>query len=167
MLASLDYPEASGRAAFNLSMRVNFKSSVPAEQFGFRFVGTEGIISAGSSVRLTKPPKETEPGFTIDTFPRATREEFLRQYRKEHPYTQPAPENMDLAGEQVFTPPPGYDAHRDHHRVFWSAVRSRKPVVEDPVFGFRAAAPSLLANASYYDGNVRGWDPETMVEKRA
>ncbi|HWR51735.1 MAG TPA: Gfo/Idh/MocA family oxidoreductase, partial [Bryobacteraceae bacterium] len=87
MLASLDYPEANGRAAFNLSMRVNFKSSVPAEQFGFRFVGTEGIISAGSSVRLTKPPKETEPGFTIDTFSRAAREEFLRRYRKEHPYT--------------------------------------------------------------------------------
>ncbi len=154
MLAMMDYP------GFNLALRVNFKSSVPEERFGFRFVGSEGVITTGSTVRLEKAPAETEPGFIIDTFPKAVRDEFLKRYRQEHPWQDPAPDRMPAASGEVFSPPPGYDAHRDHHRAFWTAVRTRKPVVEDALYGFRAAAPSLLANTSYYEQRVCKWDPE-------
>jgi hypothetical protein len=41
-------------------------------------------------------------------------------------------------------------------------VRNRKQPVEDAVFGFRAAAPSLLANMSYFDGRPYLWDPQGM-----
>jgi hypothetical protein len=40
-------------------------------------------------------------------------------------------------------------------------------VVEDPVFGFRAAGPALLANISYFDERVCLWDPVTMTLKGA
>jgi hypothetical protein len=41
-------------------------------------------------------------------------------------------------------------------------VRSRQPVVEDAVFGFRAAGAALLSNLSIERGAVVKWDPETM-----
>jgi hypothetical protein len=46
--------------------------------------------------------------------------------------------------------------------VFWSSVRSRKPVVEDTLFGFRAAGPALLSNVSYFEERVCKWDPQTL-----
>jgi hypothetical protein len=48
---------------------------------------------------------------------------------------------------------------------FALAVRSRKPVVEDAVFGFRAAGPALLANVSYFEKRVVEWDPSAMKVK--
>jgi hypothetical protein len=147
-----------------VAFRVNFKSSVAQERFGFRFVGSEGIIQTGPTVILSKPPRETEPGYTISTFPRAVQEKFLAEYRKKYPPLPPSPERMRDEGETRFAPPPGYDAHVEHHRVFWTAVRERKPVVEDGTFGFRAAGPALLANQSYFENRICRWDPVTMTE---
>jgi hypothetical protein len=45
---------------------------------------------------------------------------------------------------------------------FITAVRTRQPVVEDAVFGFRAAGAALLSNLSMERGAVVGWDPDTM-----
>jgi hypothetical protein len=42
------------------------------------------------------------------------------------------------------------------------AIRSRKPVVEDGAFGFRAAGPALLSNISYFDKKIVHWDPMAM-----
>ena len=41
-------------------------------------------------------------------------------------------------------------------------MRSRTPVVEDALFGLRAAAPALLCNLSYEKSRPVGWDPETF-----
>jgi len=157
MLGILDYP------GFNLALRVNFKSSVASEQFGFRFVGSEGIITTGPTVTLAKSPPETEPGFTIGTFPRAVQEQFLKEYRQKYPPREPSGDRMPESAQMVYAPPPGYDAHREHHRVFWAAVRSRQPVVEDGTFGLRAAGPALLANTSFYEQRICRWDPQKMV----
>ena len=61
-----------------------------------------------------------------------------------------------------YNPPRGYNDHRDHHRNFFEAVRSRKGVVEDSVFGLRAAGPALLSNMSHFDQRVYEWDPQSM-----
>ena len=68
-----------------------------------------------------------------------------------------------MSADEKFVPPKGYSDAFDHHRNFIGAVRSRKPVVEDAVFGFRAAGPALLSNISYFDKKVCLWDPEGMT----
>jgi predicted dehydrogenase len=160
MFAMLDYGKQASHPEFTMSLRVNLKSGVPEERFGFRFMGTDGVITTSmSSLSLEKAPPEREPGYSIGTFPKAVQEEFLRQYRQKYPAASQAREDRT----ERFAPPPGYDAHQEHHRLFYEAVRSRKKPVEDAVFGFRAAGPALLANTSYFEKRMCHWDPETMT----
>jgi hypothetical protein len=58
--------------------------------------------------------------------------------------------------------PEGYSDSYDHFKNFFAAVRSRKPVVEDAVFGFRAAGAALLSNLSMEKGAAVKWDPDAM-----
>jgi predicted dehydrogenase len=162
MLALLDYPAGERHPAFNLALRVNFKCGLPDERFGFRFVGSEGTITAGSSVVVSKTQPESEPSHTIGTFPKAIQEDFLKEYRKKYPPKPLTAESLSPDQELTYAPPPGYNAHLEHHKVFWSSVRSRKPVVEDTLFGFRAAGPALLSNVSYFEERVCKWDPQTL-----
>jgi predicted dehydrogenase len=164
-LGLYDYPATDRHPAFNLALRVNFVSGA-GETSGFRFVGSEGILTiGGGGVTVSKTPRETEPGYTIDTFPKAVQAEFLAEYRKKYPLQPPNADSMRPLREEKYLPPRGYSDHLDHHRNFIAAVRSRKPVVEDPVFGFRAAGPALLSNVSYFEQRVCNWDPETMALK--
>jgi predicted dehydrogenase len=165
MLALLDYPAAAGRhPEFNLALRVNFKSGVAQEQFGFRFVGSEGVMTTSmSGIVLSKPPDETEPGYTIGTFPKALQETFLSQYRQRYPQRKPGAEAMIPEKVEHYTPPREHDAHQDHHRAFYDAIRSGSRSIEDAVYGFRAAGPALLANVSYFEHRICAWDPESMT----
>jgi len=56
-------------------------------------------------------------------------------------------------------------AHYDHFVNFFNGVRNGTPVIEDAVFGYRAAAPALLCNDSYFDGKIIHWDPVGMLIK--
>jgi predicted dehydrogenase len=161
-LGLYDYPATSRHPAFNLALRVNFVSGA-GESSGFRFVGSEGIMTIDHGVTLSKAPRDPEPGYTIDTFPKAVQDEFLRAYHKQYPPRVPNADSMRPDSEEKFVPPHGYSDHLDHHRNFIAAVRSRHPVVEDAVFGFRAAGPAVLSNVSYFDQRVCVWDPETMT----
>ena len=164
MLALLDYPKTEAHPDFTLALRVNFASGGSTENFGFRFVGSEGVMTTGmSALTLARHPRETEPGYTIGTFAKATQDAFLRQYREKYPEQRPTADAMRPDREERFAPPPGYDAHREHHRNFYSAVRSRKPFLEGAVFGFRAAGPALLSNVSYFEERVCKWDPQSMT----
>ena len=164
MLGLYDYPKTDKLPAFNLALRVNFVNGA-GETSGFRFVGSEGVLTIGNGVTLTRQPREAEPGYTIDTFAKSTQEEFLKNYRKQYPQQRPSADAMRPQGEERFLPPRGYSDHLDHHRNFAAAVRSRKPVVEDAVFGLRAAGPALLSNQSYFDKKVQFWDAQTMTVK--
>jgi predicted dehydrogenase len=164
MLAMLDYPAQAAHPEFTLALRVNLKSGVAQERFGFRFIGSEGIMTTSmSSLVLEKTPPEAEPGFTISTFANETQQQFMRQYRRKYPVSRPTADGLRPDLSQKFVPPPGYDAHRDHHRVFYEAVRSRQRPVEDAVFGFRAAGPALLANVSYYEKRICLWDNRALA----
>jgi hypothetical protein len=62
----------------------------------------------------------------------------------------------------TYSAPQGYNASNDHFANFMDAIRTGKPVVEDAVFGFRAAAPALACNESYFQNKVLYWDAENM-----
>jgi hypothetical protein len=44
-------------------------------------------------------------------------------------------------------------------------VRTRKPVIEDALFGFRAAGPAVLSNVSYFEQRPVLWDPVNLKVK--
>jgi predicted dehydrogenase len=160
MLALMDYPKTAQHPAFTLQLKVNFASGSAGELFGFRFTGSEGVMTTGmSSLTVSKTPRETEPGYTIDTFPKAVREQYIKDYRAKYPESNA----IQPQSETRFNAPSGFNAHLDHHRNFHAALRSRKPFIEDAVFGFRAAGPALLTNTSYVEKRVCSWDPEKMV----
>ncbi len=164
MFALCDYPATSSHPAFNLALRVNFVDGSGGSS-GFRFVGSEGVLTVGSGVTVARQPREKEPGWTIGTFPRAVQEEFIREYRKKYPLTTPTADAMVPQAEERFNPPRGYNDHRDHHRLFFESVRSRRPVVEDATFGMRAAGPALLANVSYFERRVCRWNAQNMTQE--
>jgi predicted dehydrogenase len=160
MLALLDYPKTEQHPAFTVSLKVNFESSLPRESFGVKFVGSEGTMTTGyNELTLARHPRETEPGYTIDTFPKSLQQEFLRKYETDHPRKRPDADSMRPDREDKFIPPPGSDAHMLHHQNFYAAVRAGRPSIEDAVFGFRAAGPALLTNVSYFERRVCAWNP--------
>jgi predicted dehydrogenase len=162
MLGLYDYPARGKNPAFNLSLRVDFKDGATENQ-GFRFIGSEGILTlGGQGVTISKAPDEAEPGQTADTFSKAIRDRYMDEYRQKYPVRRANADSMRPLAEERYLAPPGYNAWLEHHRNFLSAVRSRKPVIEDAVFGFRAAGPALLSNTSYFEERVCKWDPETM-----
>ncbi|MGD0301966.1 MAG: Gfo/Idh/MocA family oxidoreductase [Bryobacteraceae bacterium] len=164
LLGMYDYPETANHPAFNLALRVNFVDG-GAESSGFRFIGTEGILTIGDGVTVSKTPRETEPGYTIDTFAKATQDQFLKKYLEQYPRATPTADAIRPQVEDKFHAPRGYSDHLDHHKNFLASVRSRKPVVENSTFGFRAAGPALLSNISYFEKRICEWDPETMTLK--
>ena len=67
-------------------------------------------------------------------------------------------------GELVYKAEEGYKgALFDHHANFIASIRNGTPVVEDPLFGLRAAAPALLCNDSYEKKSFVHWDPVSMT----
>ncbi len=161
MLGLYDYPETSRHPAFNLALRVNFVDG-SSENYGVRFTGSEGVMTITNGVTVARTPRESEPGYTIDTFAKATQEQFLKNYYEKYPRNRPTADAIRPRVEDRYLPPGGYNDHRDHHRNFIAAVRSRKSVIEDATFGFRAAGPALLSNVSYFEQRVCSWNPETM-----
>ncbi len=154
MLGLFDY-----REGFNLSLRVNFVDG-GEESESLIFTGSEGTIQIGwTGLTLNRVPRETEPGLTIDTFPKAMQAQIEAEYRKKYP---PHSGNAALGGEEKFMLPKGYSDQYDHFKNFFASVRSRKPVVEDAVFGYRAAGAALLSNLSIERGAIVKWDPDAM-----
>ena len=155
MLALFDYAEG-----FNLSLRVNFVDG-GQESEGLLFTGSEGTIEiAGNSVSVNRVPREKEPGYTVSTFTDAMQRQYIEQYRQKYPVEHPT--GVPPVGYEKYVAPDGYSDSYDHFRNFFESVRTRKPVVEDAEFGFRAAGAALLSNLSMTKGNVVHWNPTTM-----
>ncbi|MEW6128063.1 MAG: Gfo/Idh/MocA family oxidoreductase [Acidobacteriota bacterium] len=164
LLGLCDYSETKTHPGFNVSLRVNFvDGSVDPNAFeesGYRLVGSDGVISLGSrGLTLTRKQRSKEPGYNIDTFPKAVQEEFVKAYRQQYP---PQPPSISQSSDEIYNAPSGYSDGLDHFRNFFKAVRSRNPVVEDATFGVRAAGPALLTNQSYFENRIMNWDPEKM-----
>jgi predicted dehydrogenase len=166
MMGMYDYAASGSHPAFQISLRVNFEAGGTggADGQGFRFVGTEGILdlSVGSSLVLTKRPRPAEPGNTAENFPKAIAAKIIEDYRRQYP---PRDTGIEPTTQETFPFPRGYSEQVAHHQNFFNAIRSRKPVVEDPTFGLRAAGPALMSNISCFEQRMVEWDPVNMRMK--
>ncbi len=145
-----DYPK------FRVAVRCNLNND------GGEFIGIYGdkgtLIIKGST--LTFSPQNTEPepeGYSIDGWPADLRKQYLAEWEKDHPL--PSAFASKLTEEaQTYVPPPGYNDTADHEANFFNAVRTRKPCVENEVFGNNAAIGCHLANYSYFNKRPAMWD---------
>jgi predicted dehydrogenase len=155
LLGLFDY-----RDGFNLSLRVNFVDG-GEESEGLLFTGSEGTMEIGyNSVSVSRTPREKEPGLMIGTFTEAMQQQVEKSYREKYPpIHQSGPPST---GYEKYVAPEGYRDSYDHFTNFFAAVRSRQPVVEDAVFGFRAAGAALLSNLSLERSAVVKWNPDAM-----
>jgi predicted dehydrogenase len=148
------------REGFNLSLHVNFVDG-GEESEGLIFTGSEGTMEiGGNSVAVNRVPRETEPGLTIETFPVGMRDQIEAAYQKKYPRKHP--EGEPPVGSERYVAPEDYRDSYDHFKNFFVSVRSRQPVVEDAVFGYRAAGAALLSNLSIERGSIVRWDPDAM-----
>jgi hypothetical protein len=67
------------------------------------------------------------------------------------------PDKLEYVAEE------GYKgAHFDHFYNLFNAMRTGGKVHEDALFGYRAAAPALLCNDSYFNNRIMQWDPKNL-----
>ncbi len=110
MLGLCDYPQTKNHPAFNLFLKVNFADGA-GETNEFRFIGSEGVMTIGNNVTVARKPRPKEPGYTINTFPKAVQDQFLKEYRAKYPQGK-----TELRGDSVetYSAPSGYNDTLDH-----------------------------------------------------
>src|SRR5207247_1086651 len=116
-------------------MRLNLGTEMPEM---YRIQGSKGLLEVtGSSLSFTpQTGKDQYPSYYTGSYPRALRDAYLAKWHQD---------NDPKIGQQVAMPEtisfsgPDFDDVRPHLWTFFEAVRTRKPVVEDVVFGHHAA----------------------------
>ncbi len=121
-----------------------------------RFYGPKGILEASGNELRHYPQRgvDTAPSYYSGGFPSKMREQYARQWQAEHAV---APDHQEIMEATVYQEV-NWDALRPHLWNFFRAVKSRKPVAEDAVFGNHAALACHLANESYFRKGPVTWD---------
>ena len=146
-----DYPN------FRVTLRCNLNND--GGEF-IAFYGNKGTLIIKDST-LTYTPQDTNPepeAYSIFGWPEALRAEYLAKWHAEHPLPAPLHFNVDEETE-VYSVPRGYNDVSDHQNNFFNSVRSRKPPVENEVFGNNAAIGCHLSNFAYFNKCIAVWDP--------
>jgi predicted dehydrogenase len=134
-------------------MRLNLGTEMPET---YRFQGSKGVLEM-TEFGLSYTPqtgKDSAPSYYDGSFPHAMREAYEKQWHEQNAPKlgkEPMPETVTYKG-------PDYDDVKPHLWTFFEAVRSRKPVVEDAVFGHHAALACHMANESYFRQQAVHWD---------
>ena len=135
-------------------MRLNLGTSMPEQ---YRIQGSKGVLEVSGS-SLTFAPQDGKdhwPSYYTGSYPRALRQAYEAQWHKENDWKpgQPVP-----LSETVSFTSPDFDDTQPHLWNFFEAVRTRKPVVEDVVFGHNAALACHMANEAYFRRTTVTWD---------
>ena len=158
MLGIYEYPQTTAHPAFNLSLSVNFIAGGGSSSI-LRLTGSEGMMVIDNGVTvMRRGVVEAVDTYAIPSFPRGVQETYQKEFLVKHPQAG----GLSETGENRYLPAGNYDARLDHFRNFFDSMRTRKALIEDAIFGFRAAGPALLTNQSYYDNRPFTWNPETM-----
>jgi predicted dehydrogenase len=121
-----------------------------------RFMGPKGILDANGGELRHSPQRgvDTAPSYYSSSFPGKMRAEYVRQWEAAHEVT---PGHEPMSDDTVYKGN-DWDDVRPHLWSFFQAVKSRKPVAEDAVFGNHAAIACHMANESYFRGKPVSWD---------
>jgi len=141
-------------------MRLNLGTEMPEL---YRFQGSKGILEVNEFGLSYTPQtgKDSAPSYYSQGFPHAMRGAYEKKWRAENTPKlgeEPMPETISFKG-------PDYDDMKPHLWNFFQAVRSRKPVVEDAVFGHHAALACHMANESYFRKAAVRWDESSRSIK--
>lgn len=150
LLGMFQYPQSEQHPGFNLSLRCNFVDGTSGSTY-LKIVGSKGSMDVKWDEVVVKTNKQASSG-----------DPFLEEQAK---MIQGGDDRKKILppSETVYKVEPGYKgAHYDHFGNFFRAIRENGTVAEDPVFGFRAAAPALLCNDSYFQDKFISWDPVNM-----
>jgi predicted dehydrogenase len=166
MSGVMQYGQTPEHPAFQLTLQVNFVSGTGGQEV-IRLIGSEGVMDVkGNTISVKHSIMPEAPGFggydSVFTFSKSMQEEMTKEYNAK--WTE-AQRKRPLKEDVIFKAPPGYDEHVDHFTNFFDAIRTGKQVVEDATFGFRAAAPALACNESYFRKKIIQWDPVQMKLK--
>jgi predicted dehydrogenase len=141
-------------------MRVDLGCETPET---YRFMGSKGLLEVTQTAISFTPQtgEDREPNYFVAGFPHAMFEAYLKQWHAEH---DPAP-GQDAALEGFTYHGDSWDDLKPHLWNFFQAVKSRKPVTEDAVFGHNAALACHLANESYFRRSPTVWDAASQKIK--
>jgi predicted dehydrogenase len=134
-------------------MRLNLGTEMPET---YRFQGSKGILEL-TEFGLSYTPqtgKDSGPSYYDSGFPHEMRAAYEKKWHEENDPKlgqEPMLEAMTFHG-------PDFDDMKPHLWNFFEAVRSRKAVVEDAVFGHHAALACHMANESYFRKTAVSWD---------
>lgn len=166
MSGIMQYPDSSEHPAYQMTLQVNFISGTGGQEI-IRMVGSEGVIEInGNNLTVKHSLMPEAPGFggydSLFTFSKSMQEEMKKDFDARW---TPEQKKRKIKEDIVYKVPQGYSDHLDHFTNFFDAVRTGKKVVEDAEFGFRAAAPALSCNESYFTKKIVRWDPMNMKLK--
>jgi len=152
LLGMFDYPETEAHPAFNLSLRVNFVDGT-ADNTYLRMVGNEGsMIVEWDKVTLTKNRSYA-----------AVDDPLLKTKINQNGAAVYERKKMLPPDSIVYKAEEGYrGAHFDHFYNFFTSIRTGTTSREDALFGYRAAAPALLCNDSYFKERTIKWNPAQL-----
>lgn len=154
LLGMFDYPVTKQHPGFNLSLRCNFVDGTSGTTY-LRLVGSEGSMDVMWDKVVLRTNEKNEP-----------QDAFLKGKEAEGKPKMSPRKKMLPPRELIYEVEEGYKgAHYYHHVNFIDAIRNGGKVVEDAVFGLRAAAPALACNSSYRDNKFINWDPKKMELK--
>lgn len=166
MSGIMQYPDSPEHPGYLMTLQVNFISGTGGQEI-IQLVGSEGVMTLkGNGLTVTHSILPEAPGFggydSLFTFSKQMQDEMRAEYdAKWTPEQRRRPTKEDI----IFKAPDGYSDHLDHFTNFFDAIRTGNPVVEDAEFGFRAAAPALACNESYFDKKIIHWDPVNLKLK--
>jgi hypothetical protein len=128
-----------------------------------RFMGPKGLLEAGELElkHSQQPGVDLDPSYYSFSFPAKMRAEYAAQWHAEHD----PPLGKEPVRENVLYQGHDWDDLKPHLNVFFQAVKSRKPVTEDAVFGNNAAIACHMANESYFRKKPVTWDAVSKTIK--
>jgi len=128
-----------------------------------RFMGPKGILDLQEfNMQLSPQPGiDLAPSYYVSGYPQAMRDEYLRKWKENNM----PPVGKEPLYDQTSWRGHDYDDMVPHLYNFFQAVKTRKPVVEDAVFGNNAAIACHMANESFFRQNKVFWDEGTKTVK--